>query len=34
MRLSPCGSPISSKGIEGSHYLGATFLVLNPLMFV
>ena len=30
MRLSSCGSPISSKGTEASHYLGATFWVLNP----
>ena len=28
-----CGSPISSKGAGASHYLGATFWVLNPPMF-
>ena len=33
LRLSSCGSPISSKGNEASHYLGATFWVLNPAMF-
>ena len=36
--LSSYGSPISSKGpeakrTEASHYLGATFWVLNPPMF-
>ena len=33
LRLSSCGSPISSKGTEASHYFGATFWVLNPPMF-
>ena len=33
MRLSSCSNPISSKGTEASHYLGATFWVLNPPIF-
>ena len=33
LQLSSCRRPISSKESEASHYLGATFWVLNPPMF-
>ena len=33
LRLSSCDSPISNKGTEASHYLRASFWVLNPPMF-
>ena len=34
LRLSSCGSLISSKGTEASRYLGNTVWMLNPPLFV
>ena len=34
LRRTSRSNPISSKGTKDSHYLGATFWLLNPPMFV